>query len=75
MFRSSVELTSVDISVVDDRGRPVTDLKPTDFTVRVDGSERRVVNADWVGLETKEKPPAPAAPAGYTGNENATGGA
>src|SRR5690242_15355143 len=70
VFRSSVELTSIDIGVVDDRGRPVSDLRPGDFTVRVDGSERRVISADWVGLETKEAPPAPPAPAGYTGNEN-----
>jgi VWFA-related protein len=74
VFRSSVELTSLDVSVVDDRGRAITDLKPDDFTVRVDGSPRRVVNAEWVGLETKEQPPAPPAPDGYTGNENATGG-
>ena len=73
VFRSSVELTSIDVSVLDDRGRAVGDLKPEDFTVRVDGSPRRVVNADWVGLETKEQPPAPPAPEGYTGNENATG--
>jgi len=74
VFRSSVELTSVDVSVVDERGRAVTDLKPADFTVRVDGQQRRVVRADWNGLETKEQPPAPPAPEGYTGNENATGG-
>jgi VWFA-related protein len=74
VFRSSVDLTSIDISVVDDRGRAVTDLKPEDFIVRVDGSQRRVVSADWAGLETKESPAAPAAPAGYTGNENSTGG-
>ena len=74
VFRSSVELTSLDVSVVDDRGRAIADLKPDDFTVRVDGSPRRVVNAEWVGLETQEQPPAPPAPDGYTGNENATGG-
>jgi VWFA-related protein len=74
LFRSSVELTSIDVGVLDDRGRPVSDLGPADFTVRVDGSERRVVSADWVGLATKETPPAPPAPEGYTGNENATGG-
>jgi VWFA-related protein len=74
VFRASVELTSIDISVVDDRGRPVPDLKPADFTVRVDGSERHVVNAEWTSLETAEKAAGPAAPPGYTGNENATGG-
>jgi VWFA-related protein len=74
VFRSSVELTSIDISVMDDHGRPVTDLKPGDFTVRVDGSERHVVNADWVSLETAAKPAGPAPPPGYSGNENASGG-
>ena len=74
VFRSSVELTSLDVSVFEDRGRTVTDLTPGEFSVRVDGSQRRVVSADWVGLETKETPPAPVAPAGYTGNENVTGG-
>ena len=74
VFRSSVELTSIDLSVVDGRGAAVTDLKPGEFTVRVDGSDRRVVSAEWVGLETKEQPPLPAAPVGYSGNENATGG-
>jgi VWFA-related protein len=74
VFRSAVELTPIDLSVVDDRGRAVTDLKPDEFTVRVDGSQRRVVSAEWIGLETAEQPPAPPAPDGYTGNENATGG-
>jgi VWFA-related protein len=74
VFRSSVELTSIDIGVLDDRGRPVSDLRPDDFTVRIDGTQRRVISADWVGLQTRETPPAPPAPPGYTGNENATGG-
>jgi VWFA-related protein len=74
VFRSSVELTSIDISVVDGSGRPVPDLKAGDFTVRVDGSERHVVNAEWASLETAEKAAGPPAPPGYTGNENATGG-
>lgn len=74
VFRSSVELTSIDLAVVDAQGRVVTDLKPEEFSVRVDGSNRRVVSADWVGLETKEQPPLPPPPAGYSGNENAIGG-
>ncbi len=74
VFRSSVELTSIDIGVVDGKGEVVTDLKPEEFSVRVDGSMRRVVSAEWIGLETKEQPAQPPAPTGYTGNENATGG-
>lgn len=74
VFRSSVELTSIDLSVLDDKGRPVRDLKPEDFSVRVDGSQRRVMTAEWVGLETRESAPPPPAPSGYSWNENATGG-
>src|SRR6185503_12935582 len=49
-FQSSVEVTSLDISVVDDRGKPIDGLTPADFTVRVDGNPRRVVTAEWVPL-------------------------
>ena len=30
-FRASVEVTSLDISVVDDKGKPVAGLTPADF--------------------------------------------
>ena len=42
-FQSSVEVTSLDVTVVDDRGKPITDLTPADFSVRIDGNARRVV--------------------------------
>src|SRR5512141_1943180 len=54
-FRSSVEVTSLDVTVVDDRGKPLTDLAPADFAVRIDGNPRKVVSAKWVPLAT---PPA-----------------
>ena len=47
-FRSGVEVTSVDVTVVDGNGRPIADLEPGDFTVRVDGVPRRIVSAEWV---------------------------
>jgi hypothetical protein len=31
-FRSGVDVTSVDVTVVDERGRPILGLKPEDFT-------------------------------------------
>lgn len=74
VFRSFVELTSIDLAVLDEKGRPVRDLKPGEFSVRIDGSQRRVVNAEWVGLETTPSAPPPPAPAGYSWNENVTGG-
>ncbi len=73
-FTSSVEVTSVDATVVDERGRPIMGLGPDDFTVRIDGNVRRVLTAQWVSLATDRSGPAIAVPEGYSSNENATGG-
>jgi VWFA-related protein len=37
--------------VTDAKGRPVTDLRPEDFTLRVDGKPRRVENSAFFGRE------------------------
>jgi hypothetical protein len=50
VFRSAVEVTALDVTVVDPEGRPVIDLQPADFTVRVDGKPRRVIRAEWIPL-------------------------
>jgi VWFA-related protein len=77
-FRSGVEVTSIDVTVVDDRGRPIADLKPAEFTVRVDGVPRRVVSADWVSRtsNTPAAPPldAPRSPERSNLNDSAGGG-
>jgi VWFA-related protein len=73
-FRSSVEVTSLDVSVVDDRGRPIADLKPEDFNVRIDGNARKVVSAEWIALVSPDAAPAPSPPDGYSTNESSTGG-
>lgn len=75
-FQTSVEVTSVDVTVVDDRGRPLAGLTPADFVVRVDGNPRRVVTAEWVPLVTPESkaPASPPVPESYSSNENAGGG-
>jgi VWFA-related protein len=73
-FRSGVDLTSVDVTVVDERGQPILGLKPEDFTVRLDGSARRVISADWVPLTAPEGPKPPPPPEGYSSNEGGTGG-
>ncbi len=73
-FQSSVEVTSLDVTVVDDRGKPITNLTPADFNVRIDGNARRVVTAEWVPLITEASAAAPAPPDGYSTNESATGG-
>ena len=47
-FRAGVDLVTVDVTILDREGRPVEDLRPEDFTVRVDGTTRRVVAAELV---------------------------
>jgi VWFA-related protein len=73
-FRSGVDLTSVDVTVVDERGKPILGLKPEDFTVKLDGTARRVISADWVTLTAPEGPKPPPPPEGYSSNEGGTGG-
>jgi VWFA-related protein len=73
-FQSSVEVTSLDVTIVDDKGKPIDTLKPADFVVRIDGSQRRVVSAEWIPLASDASKPAPEPPDGYSTNESATGG-
>jgi VWFA-related protein len=73
-FRSGVDVMSIDVTVVDERSRPILGLKPEDFTVRLDNRDRRVVSADWVPLTAPEGPKPPPPPEGYTTNEGGSGG-
>ena len=74
-FRATVEVTSLDVTVVDDKGKPVPGLTPADFSVHIDGAARKVVSAEWVSLVSDKAAPAPPPPPdGYTTNETATGG-
>jgi VWFA-related protein len=50
VFRTGVELLTVDATVVDRDGKQITDLTPTEFEVSVDGDERPVVSAEYVKL-------------------------
>jgi VWFA-related protein len=54
VFRGGVEVVEVDVSVVNDNGRPITDLLGPDFTVTVDGQPRRVVSAQFVTMRPTE---------------------
>jgi VWFA-related protein len=60
-FRSGVDLIRLDVSVVDKSGSPVPDLRPEDFSVRVDGTPRKVSFARFYGAE-EEASRTPAAP-------------
>src|SRR5262245_13704229 len=48
VFRSGVDLVTVDVLVLDKSGKPITDLKAGDFTITAGGKARRVVAADYV---------------------------
>ncbi len=75
-FKSSVEVTSLDVTVVDTNGKPITNLTPADFVVRIDNNVRRVVTAEWVQLTSGDEKPAAVVtpPEGYSTNENSIGG-
>src|ERR1700694_4237326 len=73
-FASSVEVTSIDVAVIDDRGRPIENLAPAGFFVPCDGKDRRVVSAEWMPLVIEAKGAPAFVPEGYSTNENATGG-
>ncbi len=50
-FRSGVDLVTVDVGVIDQTGKPVDDLRPPDFIVKIDGQVRRVVSANLVRID------------------------
>jgi VWFA-related protein len=50
VFRTGVDLLTVDATVLDREGRQVVDLKPAEFQVEVDGEPRPVVTAEYVKL-------------------------
>ena len=76
-FRASVEVTSIDVAVVDGQGKPAAEprRRPTSPSAST-ASRARVVSAEWVPLATSapDAKPLTRVPEGYSSNENATGG-
>ena len=52
VFRSRVDLVTVDVQIVDRQGWPIKTLGPEQFEVLIDGRRRRVVSADVVAHST-----------------------
>ncbi len=52
-FRAGVDVTTIDVAVVDGRGQPVEDLRAPEFSVRIDGEVRRVVSAQLVKMDVE----------------------
>jgi len=65
VFRSGIELISIDVSVVDKSGNPIRQLRPDQFEVTVDGKPRRVVTAEFVDFVPA--PPVSVAPGAAPG--------
>lgn len=55
----TVALIPITVRAVDGRGRPILDLVPEDFRVRVGKKEVPVVAVDWIGTGVQGEPPAP----------------
>jgi VWFA-related protein len=73
VFRSGVELVTIDVTVMDRKGEPLEGLGPDRFEVTVDGTPRRVVWAEFV--RHRAAPLAAVAPADhFTTNEGAEPG-
>jgi VWFA-related protein len=53
-----VALSTLVVRVVDTWGKPVLDLKPEDFRIRLGGKEIPVVALDWIGEAPPAAPPA-----------------
>jgi VWFA-related protein len=67
MFRASVDVVAVDVSVIDRSGRPIRDLALEEFSLTVDGKPRRLRSAEFIALRRAEGAPA-AAPRPFSTN-------
>ena len=54
-FKSRVDLITVDIVAVDKQGRPIDDLHANDFAVKVDGTLRPVVSAEFIKADRSQR--------------------
>ncbi|HEX4912738.1 MAG TPA: VWA domain-containing protein [Vicinamibacterales bacterium] len=76
VFRASVELVTVDASVLDADGRPIETLTAADFRLEVDGRERAVTSAQFVfdGVRDHRRLAAAAPATHFSSNEGADAG-
>lgn len=75
IFRSGVDLVTVDATVLDNEGRPIEGLGAQDFELSVDGRPRPVASAQFVAISRDARPTEDAPrPAHYSTNEHAPSG-
>src|SRR5204862_2342513 len=70
VFKSGVDVTTIDVTVIARNGDPVRDLRVDDFTVSVDGKPRPIVSAQFVGFEDGAPGALAAAPPAPRGEFN-----
>jgi VWFA-related protein len=73
-FETRAELVLVDVTVVDDDGRPVADLTATDFSIEVNGQTRAVESAQFISVAPSSGEAATPRAARVTTNEGASSG-
>jgi VWFA-related protein len=59
VFRSGVDLVTVDATVIDGDGRPIEGLGPADFSIKVDGQSRPIVSVQFVSRVTSAEADRP----------------
>jgi VWFA-related protein len=75
VFKSGVELITVDVAIVDKTGAPIPSLNRDQFDVAIDGKPRRVVSAEFLEFTAHGKPGAvpveaiPEAQPAFSSNE------
>ena len=67
-FKTSVDMVAVDVSIVDRNGRPVDDLTPGEFTLKVDGRPRKLSSAEFINLRRADDSATPE-PTTYSTNQ------
>ncbi|PYR90870.1 MAG: hypothetical protein DMF84_18935 [Acidobacteria bacterium] len=72
LFRSSVDLVTIDATAIDPSGRPVVDLTADQFVLEIDGRSRPVVSAAFVSQPAATS--AQAVPRSFTSNEDVNEG-
>jgi VWFA-related protein len=74
VFRTSVDLVTVDATVLDGSGKPVDSLTADDFALRVDGQPRRILSAYFVSQHTGGREQRSLFARHFSSNEQADAG-
>ncbi|HEY7476429.1 MAG TPA: VWA domain-containing protein [Vicinamibacterales bacterium] len=70
VFRGSVDLVTIDASVVDSQGRPIGGLGADQFSLKVDGQVRRIVAAQFISRHATPADTTPGTSAASRASSN-----